>query len=79
MCGAYLILGLDLMTPGHLEIKSFEQEDMPRVLRIERLGRDLLYIDESDEIMPLEKYLNQIPDKYDRKIEKAKIEKIVDW
>jgi len=60
----------------------FQREHKPPVMRIYRGGKDRIMVAKSEEgknYITREKYLGGIKDEADRKIEEAKIEKLVGW
>ena len=51
-------------------------------MRVYKIGTDSIYVENTNsagEFMHFENYLNKIQNKYDRAIDKAKIEKLVGW
>lgn len=67
-------------TPNTSRVEVFQRENKPAVMRIYKTGSDGLYVESvKDKFITSNQYLKQIPNEADRKIEEAKIKKIVGW
>lgn len=81
--GAILITGAGFTFTPSVAPEIFPRENKPSVMRIYRPGVDILKVQNQDNPnlydVPLQKYLSTIPNKADRNIEKAQIEKLVGW
>ena len=79
--GAVLAFGVAFDNPPDTnKVKVFQRENHPAVMRFYRLGRDVLYVEDSNNtFIPLNSYLNKIPDKSNRRIEEEQIKKATEW
>jgi len=70
-------------TPSSSTAKTFQYEGQRQVFRTEQpMEADAIYVETESgtgEYITLSKYLDSFENKYDRTVEKAKIEKLVDW
>ena len=63
-------------------LKEYNRTNKPKVIRMYNAAReDAIFVeDSSNNYLELDAYLEKyVSDKYDRDIEKAEIEKLVDW
>lgn len=80
LCGMLLTSSIFLLnSPDVSEVKIFERENRPTVIRMYRYGSDGIYVEEEEKYISIKQYLNKIENKYDRNIEKSEIEKLVDF
>lgn len=80
--GTYAIYGKSPIAGGD-EIRIYQREQgKPNAMRLYRTGADGILVEDPKDkrkYIALDKYLETIQDEADRNVEKAEIEKIVEW
>ncbi len=83
LASAGIALGiLTLSKPDISEVKIFHQDHVPTVMRLYRTGTDGILVEDPKapgKYIPISSYLEGLDNKYDRQIQEATIEKLVDW
>jgi hypothetical protein len=71
-----------VFVPFNNELKIFQREqNKPSVARTYNFGIDEIHVEDPNvgKYIPLGDYLDKIPDKADRELERAEIKKVVGW
>ena len=80
LAGILLAEGIFFVQTSEIaEIKLFQRENKPAIMRLYKAGRDGLYVEQEGIFVPEGAYLAKIPNEADREIERAEIRKAVRW